>query len=297
MRNTDNNSHFKPSGKYRKGSYKVRKWMMYEVLEDDDNEIDDYETEAEVLPLKNARKRKRGAFRMEGKKREINPKECREVLEASAPRSPELDTVRIYFDCDWIVDLDSFIPQTANKKVFTCIRDSLGDVAYTNERYKNEMRMSWYGKMQVSEELKKWGKNGKYVKRVLCFEYSLAKWYGMTSGINLGIEPSAKRILVPCVQAMQALGLDRYLKGHYTFKQLVSYFVERAEIRRFDLSLNFQVPPGYTPSEYIDILERCHLNRQGATREGDGSISFGTAKSPYRTIWYDKEKEQKVLEV
>ena len=35
------------------------------------------------------------------------------------------------------------------------------------------------------------------------------------------------------------------------------------------------------------------LNRSNATIEGDGSISFGTAKSPYRAIFYDKEKEQK----
>ena len=68
-------------------------------------------------------------------------------------------------------------------------------------------------------------------------------------------------------------------------RNLVSYFAFKAEIRRFDLSLNFQVPPGFTPSEYIDVLERCNLNRQSATREGDGSISFGTAKSPYRNLF------------
>ena len=60
MRTEERKSQFKPSGKYRKGSYKVRKWMMYEVLPDDDDEIDDYETEAEVLPTKEARKRRRG---------------------------------------------------------------------------------------------------------------------------------------------------------------------------------------------------------------------------------------------
>ena len=78
-----------------------------------------------------------------------------------------------------------------------------------------------------------------------------------------------------------------------SFDWIVRQFVSTAEIRRFDLSINFQVPEGYTPTEYVNILERCMLNRSYAVREGDGSISFGTAKSPYRAIFYDKEKEQK----
>lgn len=293
MRNEEKKSQFKPKGKYRVGKYKVRAWKMFEVLPDDDDDIDDFDAEAEVLPLKGARKRKRGAFRTEGKRKEVNPRECREVLDASAPRSPELDTVRIYFDCESYVDLDKFIPETANKQIYTCIRDTLGGVAYQSERYKNEMRCSWYGKMQVSIENRKWGKNGKYSYRVLCFEFSVAKWYGMTSGINLGIEPSAQRILVPIAQALQALHVENYLKPKVTMDRLFKRLVAAAEIRRFDLSINFQVPPGYTPDEYIDVLERCRLNRQDAKREGEGSISFGTAKSPYRTIFYNKEKEQK----
>ena len=57
------------------------------------------------------------------------------------------------------------------------------------------MRCSWYGKMQVSSEIRHWGKNGKYGTRVLCFEYSVAKWYNFTSGLNSGMIPSADLIL------------------------------------------------------------------------------------------------------
>ena len=284
---------FEAKGKYRVGKYKVRSWRMFELLPDDDDMLPDYDFEAEVLPLKGSRKRKRGAFRTEGKRKQVNPSECQEVIESSAPRSPELDTVRIYFDCTKYLDLDRFIPETSNKQIFTCIRDTLGGVAYQSERYKNEMRCSWYGKMQISKEERRWGQNGKYHYDVLCFEFSVAKWYGMTSGINLGIEPSAQRILVPIAQALQALHVEKYLKYDFTLDDLFKRLVHSAEIRRFDLSINFQVPPGYTPDEYIDVLERCRLNRQDAKREGEGSISFGTAKSPYRTIFYNKEKEQK----
>ena len=282
--------------KEKKGKFYVRHWKMTEVKWEDEepdtgNEaLDDYDQAVEIKELRK-RKRRRGAFRTEGKR---EPAECvnsTELAATGAPRTPELDTVRVYFDCRSFIDLDEFIPFTANKSVRTCIRDSLGNIAYTKERFKNEMRCSWYGKMQVSQEMKKYGKNGKYAVPVLCFEYSVAKWYNMTSGVNSGVEPSARLVLVPCVQAMKAMNIELF--SSVPFKRIVEEFVQRAEIRRIDLSINFQVPPGYSPDEYIEVLERCRLNRQYAKREGDGSISFGTAKSPYRVIFYNKEKEQK----
>jgi hypothetical protein len=291
MRTEEKKSQWKPRGKYRVGKYRVRSWKMFEVLDEDISDDKDEFEVAEVIPCKNEpKKRRRGAFRT--KQRQVNPEEPKnEVMETSAPRSPELDTVRIYFDCRSFVDLDGFIPFTANKNVRTCIRDSLGNIAYTKERFKNEMRCSWYGKMQVSQEMKKYGKNGKYGVPVLCFEYSVAKWYNMTSGVNSGVEPSARLVLIPCVQAMKAMNIELF--SSVPFNRIVEEFVRRAEIRRFDLSINFQIPPGYSPDEYIDVLERCRLNRQDGKREGEGSISFGTAKSPYRVIFYNKEKEQK----
>lgn len=284
-------SEFKPKGIYRKGKYRVHAWKMFEILEDDISDDPTDEHVCDVLPVKKERKRRRGAFRTEGKRKEINPSESREVLDSSAPCSPEIDTVRIYFDCRSFIDLDQFIPYSSTKNIRTCIRDTLGNIAYETERFKNEMRCSWYGKMQVSQETKKYGKNGKYGIPVLCFEYSVAKWYNMTSGVNSGVEPTARLVLIPCIQAMKAMRIEAF--STVNFRRIVEEFVQRAEIRRLDLSINFQVPPSYTPDEYIDVLERCRLNRQDAKREGDGSISFGTAKSPYRVIFYNKEKEQK----
>lgn len=271
--------------------FRVREFKCLELVELDADGNDplkfdsDFDGECEIKHVKRT-KRKR-----EVKPRKVQASKSTEIMDAHAPASPELDTVRIYFDCRSFVNLDEFIPFTANKSIYTCIRDTDGNVAYHKERFRNEMRCSWYGKMQVSKETKKFGKNGKYGIEVLCFEYSVAKWYHCTSGLNSGIEPSAKRILIPCIQAMQAMKIELF--ASVPFRRIVEEFVDRAEIRRFDLSLNFQVPKIYEVDDYVNVLERCWMNRQKATREGDGSISYGTAKSPYRVIWYNKEKEQK----
>ena len=210
------------------------------------------------------------------------------------PYSPELDTVRVYFDCRSAVNLDEFIPDTATKSIHTCWRAVDGSVLPDKEFYRNEFANSWYGKMQISKEYRQYGKNGKYSYDVLSFEFSVAKWYNFTNGTNSGMEPTGSMILYPCIQALQTLHVENYFYSpKMTIHRLAELLAERAEIRRFDLSLNFRVPDLYTPKQYIDLLERCMINRQCAKREADGSISFGGAKTPYRVIFYDKEKEQK----
>lgn len=268
---------------------RVLKWNLFEVV---DLDKDDADFDYEFCEQKDLVKRSRRRILQKPRKKPIEVKsECLDLVDTRASLSPELDTVRVYFACENFVNLDQFIPFNAKKAVKTVVRDTDGHVAYCKEFFKPEMRCSWYGKMQVSSEVRHWGKNGKYGTRVLCFEYSVAKWYNYTSGINSGMTPSAELILMPCVQAMKAMRIEVF--SSVSFDWIVREFVSTAEIRRFDLSINFQVPEGYTPTEYVNILERCMLNRSYAVREGDGSISFGTAKSPYRAIFYDKEKEQK----
>ena len=56
--------------------------------------------------------------------------------------------------------------------------------------------------MVVSREQKKFGKCGRNGKAdVLCFEFSVAKWWNYASAVNSGEEPTADLILVPCIQA------------------------------------------------------------------------------------------------
>lgn len=271
-----------------KKKLRVRKWKMLEVVElDEDN--DDFDGEVELKEIAPKQKRRRT---LQGKRKVAETSSTTfEVLNTRAALSPELDTVRIYYACSNFIDLDAMLFDSANKCVRTFVRDLEGNLRSNWERRNVDMRCSWYGKMQVTREVRHYGKNGKNGTPVLCFEYSVAKWYDFTSGINNGREPSADLLLYPCVQAMYSMNVWYY--SGKNFKEIVEDFYKNAEIRRFDLSINFQVPIGYTPTEYINILSRCMLNRSNATIEGDGSISFGTAKSPYRAIFYDKEKEQK----
>lgn len=213
---------------------------------------------------------------------------------------PELDTVRVYFDCSNIIDIDSFIPLTATKTVYLADRNVDGEVNKEKTFYRTEFACSWYGKMQITREERRYGKNAKYSTTVLSFEYSVAKWYNFSNGINCGVEADAEYLLYPCVQAMCAYELDKYAwNSSTTMHTIVEQFMERAEIRRFDLSMNFKCPNAlYKPREYVDLMSRCRVNRQNSIREDKGhpscgSVSWGTEKSPYRVIVYDKEAEQK----
>lgn len=203
---------------------------------------------------------------------------------------PELDTVRVYFDCSSFLDIDAYIGENSQKRVYSVSRDPFGNIDYAKDFYRNEMRCSWWGKMTISKEVKKFGRNGVNRLNVLSFEYSVAKWWHYASAVNSGDEPSAELLLLPCIQAMKAQHIEDYTNG-MTFEKIAKLFVERAELRRFDLSLNFKVPPIYTPTEYVKLISRCMINRQAAHPHDDGSISYATEKSPYRVIVYDKEKE------
>ena len=110
--------------------------------------------------------------------------------------------------------------------------------------------------MTISKEVKKFGRNGGVNRlNVLSFEYSVAKWWHYASAVNSGDEPSAELLLLPCIQAMKAQHIEDYTNG-MTFEKIAKLFVERAELRRFDLSLNFKVPPIYTPTEYVKLISQ-----------------------------------------
>ena len=262
--------------------------------------------EEEVLVAKDVPEKKK---RVSGDFQSHRPKTLIDVVEDNSTRdvtvlpsfSPELDTVRVYFPCENFIDIHSFIPQNANKTVYLCDRGINGEIGREKTVLRAEMQCSWYGKMQITSEYRKYGKNGSKHYEVISFEYSVAKWYNITNGINCGVEPDAEYMLMPCVQAMKAYQIEQYAtEPHADFNYIVKRFFETAEIRRFDLSMNFKVPGGslFKPREYVNLLSRCRVNRQNSKCEDKensikGSVSWGTEKSPYRVIVYDKEAEQK----
>ena len=222
------------------------------------------------------------------------------ALTASLDLMPELDTVRVYFPCANLIDINAFIPYSANKTVYLCDRGVDGSIGKEKTLFRAEFQCSWYGKMQITREKRKYGKNGAQSFDVLSFEYSVAKWYNFTNGINCGVEADAEYMLYPCIQAMKAYNIETFaFSDKTTFELIAREFLETAEIRRFDLSMNFRTNNAmYKARDYINLVSRCRLNRQGSKCEDKenhvkGSISWGTEKSPYRVIMYDKETEQK----
>lgn len=204
--------------------------------------------------------------------------------------TPELDTVRVYWDCHSFLRLEDFIADSSTRECYSVRRNPLGDISHMKTYYRSEFKCSWWGTMIVSCETKKIGKAGRQGSyRVLCFEFSVAKWWHYASAVNSGEAPCADLILVPCIQAMGYLEIARYSRR--TFDELVRDFCENAELRRMDLSLNFKVPMVNTPTDYVQLISNCYVNRQKAHPHADGSISFASEKSPYRVIVYDKEKE------
>lgn len=203
---------------------------------------------------------------------------------------PELDTVRVYWDCGSIVDIDSFIGDTATRMCHSVSRNPTGRVDHEKVYRRTEFKCSWWGKMTVSAELKVIGYRGQQEKRpVVSFEFSVAKWFHYASAVNNGDEPCADLILVPCVQALQVLKVQEF--SDKSLNYLIRDFCKNAELRRMDLSLNFKVPYAYTATDYVQLIKKCYINRQKAHEHDDGSISFASETSPYRVIFYDKEKE------
>lgn len=271
----------------------------------------------EVVPLKEEvfsqasdvpKKKKRVSGEVKSHRKELPLGDCIEdkcddstrALTASLDLMPELDTVRVYFPCADLIDINTFIPYSANKTVYLCDRGVDGSIGKEKTLFRAEFQCSWYGKMQITREKRRWGTNGAHSIDVLSFEYSVAKWYNFTNGVNCGIEADAEYMLYPCIQAMKAYSIETFAwSDKTTFELIAKKFLETAEIRRFDLSMNFVTNNAmYKARDYINLVARCRLNRQGSKCEDKenhikGSISWGTEKSPYRVIMYDKETEQR----
>lgn len=217
--------------------------------------------------------------------------------------TPEFDTVRVYFDCRSYVDIDALMWNVGKKAVRSFQRDPItGELFCTWEKWNVNMRNSWWSKMSVTKERYSYGKNGTQGFEVLCFEFSVAKWYGLSNAFNRGVPANLLDVFEPCCQAMWAMNIEEF--ASCSLKQIFQEFYNRAMLRRFDLSINFKLPGGVSVSEVVDCLRRVYLNksagkfydgasdRSGAANSME-SCTWGGAESPYRVTFYDKYKEQK----
>lgn len=205
--------------------------------------------------------------------------------------SPELDTVRVYWDCSSSVDIDEFIPSNASRSFRSVQRDPWGCIHNDMQFFRVDFMYSSWGTMLVSKENRKWGKNACHSRPVLCFEFSVAKWWNYASAVNSGMLPSSELILVPICDALKNLHIENFSK--MSLDWLLKDLLDNAEIRRIDLSLNFRCPGEYTPTDYVQLMKHLRVNQQECVEHADGSISWASEKSPYRVICYDKEKEAK----
>lgn len=210
--------------------------------------------------------------------------------------TPEIDTIRIMWRCGSLVDLDAFFEGEGLKRIAIVERDPMThEITNHWEKIRADHRKSWYGKMQIIDDRDAWGLRGKNWTRALTFEFSLAKWFNYSNGLNLDVKPQIGLAVDACLEAIKALHLLQYTKFK-SFEKLAVHFSDNIILRRLDLSKNFKVPEKYDVDDWIALLGRMVINNQKATSSGTQgkglSMVWASPRSPYRIQFYNKEKEQ-----
>ena len=238
---------------------------------------------------------------------------------------PEIDTIRLYLKTDLQkCRLRAFFDNEFSREISTIepMKDERGKPLTIDgkkifkpiwEKKRLDFRFSSYSKMQVFEDVLRWGKKGEYGRSVICVEYSVPKYYAFTNGVNRGVCAELGGVhdfFEPVLEALKELNLYKYWDD--TEENINEFLLNNFQIRRLDLSFNFRVPDVKTA---LIHLSACRLpksvgevktrSREEVTedggenpqREGDfTSVSFGGHKgSAYKCIFYDKATEQKKL--
>lgn len=226
------------------------------------------------------------------KKKEYN-KGMQELSEVTKTFSrPEVDTIRIYWKVGLKMDMESFFKDHHNKYVCSVQRDFSGAITSEWEKFRNDMRCSWWGKMQITQEY--------YLGLpVLSIEFSVAKWWGITNAVNTFDGVDFNKIFQPIADVFAYLNIDAYFKGRGL---AFEHFLKNCTLRRLDLSINFSVPPQYSTSDYIKYLSCVKFNRNDGkffskdkqnVQGSFESVSFGSPNTAYFVKFYDKYLEQK----
>jgi len=206
--------------------------------------------------------------------------------------TPEIDTIRLYFYCERFIDLKKFFSKEFQKAIYTVQRSESGKYVPGWEKLRADQRKSWFGKMQIFEkELNQFHLR----ESVLCVEFSVAKWFNISNGFNIG------RIVLPgqilCIVYEQLLRLNFFAYSNRPIIPTMKLLNRCVEVRRLDMSYNFKV--NQEVNEVMRSLATCRLNNMDS-RLNTGvygnfeTVSFGgTGGSSYKAMFYDKYAEQK----
>ena len=216
---------------------------------------------------------------------------------------PEVDTIRFYFILWQYMDIYAFFAKECQKGIVmlqrdldengNCRVDEKGNPILVPiwERYRCDRAPSWFQKMQITVEHLKSGDVG---RPVISVEYSVAKWYNVTNGVNRGVSPSKMDCLKPVWDALKQLNILSYTR--YDEKKFLNVLLNNTQIRRMDISYNFKCNTDV--ERVLCELQICRLNN----KKGDpiqenaenGTVSWGGGRgSLYKAMFYNKEKEQK----
>lgn len=238
---------------------------------------------------------------------------------------PEIDTIRLYLKTDTKkCRLRAFFDNEFSREISTIepMKDDFGKPLIVDgqkifkpiwEKKRLDFRFSSYSKMQIFEDVLRWGKCGEYGVSVICVEYSVPKFYAFTNGINRGVSAELGGVhdfFEPVLEALKALNLYKYWDD--TEENINNFLLDNFQIRRLDLSFNFHVndvklalihlSSCRLPKSVGEVKTRAkdeviYDGGDNPQREGDfTSVSFGGHKgSAYKCIFYDKATEQKKL--
>lgn len=243
---------------------------------------------------------------------------------------PEFDTVRVIFP-GWMgantcIDIESFFANEFRSEVASYQRmsnsdgtdmlDADGNPIYTLvwEKKRLDMKCSYWCKMQIMQG------DLRGSACIVC-EFSVAKWYNKTNGINSGKPLDYMLIMSPAILMLKDLHIQKY-SIFDNWGSCCRYLLDNVILRRLDLSYNFKTNDVQTA---MKMLATCRLNNkdsddfQGklnleelADKKGNinikdigtfaetignsETVSFGGGRGTrYKAMFYDKFREQKRL--
>lgn len=227
---------------------------------------------------------------------------------------PELDTVRVYWIFGTVFDPSRF-PEFATKRISVervpndgedfLSEEGQNKILVSWEKFRLDHLKSWWGTCMVTLET--------YIKAkisysALCFEFSVAKWYGVTNAINRG-RRDVQDVLDVILAVCKKTGIkDSTIYANRSDEDFLQCLKAGCVFRRIDLSYNFKFDSDkWTVNQLIGRLSRCRVNTHGAQTEclsdkdkeaglvrGDmETCEWGSRGSYYRLKFYDKYREQK----
>lgn len=215
---------------------------------------------------------------------------------------PEVDTVRFWFDISNYVRLDTFFEKECRRAIVSYQvelgedgqpkKDEYGNLVLSKswQKLRADMTKSWWCKMQITIEFMAVSK--RVTRPVLSVEYSVAKWYNITNGVNRGQPFSRMDVLKPIAECLRDMHLIRYT--HYK-SNIAELMMNHVQLRRLDLSYNFKCDDA---KRALIELSTCRLNNKDGKpiekESNNETVEWGTTRgSLYKVMFYNKEIEQK----